>query len=132
MTLRHPTLNRIILNLARSKEFPQGSSRHGYDLVAPLDSQGHIDLAAWKASRADCTVRRFWEGQDDETGMLVYKGGSGKRSRWIFDYDPELPDDDEAGFLFGAHAFVPGEYVSIRGGDGKMHTFVVRSVTPLP
>lgn len=31
MTLSH-TLKRIRLNLARSKEFPSGSSRHGYEL----------------------------------------------------------------------------------------------------
>ncbi|HET7909988.1 MAG TPA: hypothetical protein VFL19_04720 [Nitrospira sp.] len=128
----HSILKRITLNLARSKEFPEGSSRNGYDLVAPLDSRGHIDLTAWKTHRADCTVRRFWEGQDDATGMLVYKGGSAERGRWIFDYDPEVPDDDEAGFLFGMHAFIRGEYVSIRGGDGEMHTFVVSSVASLP
>ena len=36
-------LNRILLNLARSREFPAGSPRHGYDFIAPLDAQGHID-----------------------------------------------------------------------------------------
>jgi hypothetical protein len=39
---------RIRLNLARSKEFPQGSSRHRYEFVAPLDSNGHIDAQLWK------------------------------------------------------------------------------------
>ena len=29
-------LNRILLTLARSREFPDGSSRHGYDFIAPL------------------------------------------------------------------------------------------------
>src|SRR5262245_42505775 len=35
MTLPHE-LKRIRLNLARSKEFPAGSARHGYEFVAPL------------------------------------------------------------------------------------------------
>src|ERR1700721_242214 len=35
-------LNRILSNLARSREFPGGSSRHGYDFIAPLDPQGRI------------------------------------------------------------------------------------------
>ena len=35
-TLPH-VFKRIRLNLARSKEFPQGSSKHGYEFVAPLD-----------------------------------------------------------------------------------------------
>ena len=51
-TLPH-NFKRIRLNLARSKEFPQGSSRHGYEFVAPLDAQGHIDVeAVARASRA--------------------------------------------------------------------------------
>ncbi len=37
---------------------------------------------------------------------------------------------DEAGYRFGAHAFMPGEYVSIRDEDGEMHTFQVVSVEP--
>ena len=41
-------LNRILLNLARSREFPDGSSRHGYDFIAPLDLVGHIDPVLWK------------------------------------------------------------------------------------
>ena len=42
MTLPH-ALKRIRLHLARSKEFPAGSADHGYEFVAPLDSNGHID-----------------------------------------------------------------------------------------
>src|SRR5665811_2114752 len=45
-TLPH-TFKRIRLNLARSKEFPQGSERHGYEFVAPLDDKGHIDVKLW-------------------------------------------------------------------------------------
>jgi hypothetical protein len=41
-------LNRILLNLARSKDFPDGSSRHGYDFIEPLDLAGHIDPVLWK------------------------------------------------------------------------------------
>jgi hypothetical protein len=46
MTLPHE-LKRIRLNLARSKEFPSGSERHGYEFVAPLDARGHIDPQLW-------------------------------------------------------------------------------------
>ncbi len=42
MKPRH-ALRHIRLELARSREFPSGSPRHGYDLVAPLDAKGHID-----------------------------------------------------------------------------------------
>lgn len=38
-------------------------------------------------------------------------------------------DDDEAGYKFGTHAFLPGEYVSISGQDSNLHTFrVIESI----
>jgi hypothetical protein len=68
-------------------------------------------------------------GENDKTGMLVHKPGGAEPGRWIFDYDVMSDDDDEAGFLFGRHAFVPG--VSILDAAGITHTFLVRSVTSL-
>lgn len=128
-TLPH-TFKRIRLNLARSKDFPQGSSKHGYEFVAPLDGNGHIDVAQWKAHRDNCRVRRFWEGEDDEHGFLVHRPGGPEHGRWLFDYNPRRADDDESGYRFGAHVFRIGEYVSIRDEDDEMHTFVVASVEP--
>lgn len=123
-------LKRIRLNLARSKEFPAGSERRGYEFAAPLDASGHIDVGLWRKHRDHCRVRRFWEGEDDEIGRLVHKPGGPEHSRWVFDYDDTAEEDDEAGYRFGAHAFTPGEYVSIRDEDGDMHTFRVVSVQP--
>jgi hypothetical protein len=126
-TLPH-ALKRIRLNLARSKEFPGGSSRHGYEFVAPLDASGHIDAELWRKYRERCRVRRFWGGEPDEVGLLVHRPGGAAHARWVFDYDQASAADDEAGYRFGAHAFIPGEYVSIRDEDGEMHTFQVVSV----
>ena len=130
MTSLPHQLKRIRLNLARSREFPQGSSRHGYEFAAPLDAGGHIDAELWRQYREHCRVRRFWAGADDEIGFLVHKPGGPEHARWVFDYDPDAEDDDESGYRFGTHAFRPGEYVSIRGGDQQMHTFQVASVEP--
>lgn len=128
----HPApLKRIKLTLARSKDYPNGSTQIGYDLVAPLDDRGHIDVSAWKTHRAACSIRHFAPGADDKTGLLVHKAGGAEHGRWIFDYNLARDDDDETGFLFGQHAFVPGEYVSINDATGTMHTFLVRSVTSL-
>lgn len=123
-------LKRIRLNLARSKEFPGGSENHGYEFVAPLDQDNKIDSALWKKHRDHCRVRRFWEGEADEIGFVSHKPGAREGARWVFDYDKAAENDDEAGYRFGAHAFVPGEYVSIRDEDGEMHTFQVVSVQP--
>jgi hypothetical protein len=130
MTLPH-TLKRIRLNLARSKQFPSGSAQHGYEFVAPLDRTGHIDPQLWQQCRDYCRVRRFWHGEDDQVGRLVHKPGGAEHARWVFDYDPEREDDDEAGYRFGAHTFALGEYVSIHDEDGELHTFQVTSVQPV-
>ncbi len=121
-------LKRIRLNLARSPEYPTGSAHHGYEFVAPLDTEGHIDADAWREVRDKCWVRRFWAGEPEQFGKLVHKPGGREHARWIFDYDPDRDEDDEAGFRFASHAFVPGEYVSIRDDDGEMHTFQVAAV----
>ena len=129
MMLPH-ALKRIRLNLARSKEFPAGSAHHGYEFVAPLDAKGHIDPLLWQQYRQYCHVRRFWNGDNEQTGSLVHKPGGVEHAQWVFDYDASRADDDEAGYRFGAHVFTPGEYVSIRGEDGELHTFNVVSVEP--
>src|SRR5258708_1345868 len=74
-------LSRILLNLARSREFPEGSARHGYDFIAPLDADGHIDPALWRKYRDYCRVRRFWQGEEDQVGRLVHKPGGTERAR---------------------------------------------------
>ncbi|ADZ71926.1 hypothetical protein [Polymorphum gilvum] len=119
-----PALKKIRLNLARTKEFPNGSARHGYEFVAPLDADGHIDAGLWKKERDRCRVRRFWGDEEWEIGHLVHRPGGS----WAFHYDIEGEDDDEAGYRFGAHAFAPGEYVSIKDEDGELHTFTVVTV----
>src|SRR5947208_13482814 len=91
-TLPH-VLKRIRLNLARSKEFPSGSTRHGYEVVAPLDAAGHIDPVLWQQHSKNCGVRRFWDGEE-EHGHLVHKPGGAEHGRWVFDYD-DTADEDE-------------------------------------
>jgi hypothetical protein len=117
-------LKRIRLELARSPEFPEGSDRHGYEFFAPLRRDGHIDAESWAKLRPKCTVRRFWEGEDDSEGHLVHAG-----SRWAFHYDRSRePAPDEPGFRFESHVFNLGEYVSITERDGSLKTFKVASI----
>ncbi len=107
-------LNPILPNLARSKDFPNGSPRRGYDFTAPLEA----DL--WKKYRDYCRARRFWPGEQDEVGRLVHNPDGADHARWVFDYNFGEDDGDEVGYRFGVHAFLPGEYVSISGLNGKL------------
>lgn len=123
----HAGLKKIRLNLARTKEFPSGSAQHGYEFTAPLDESGHIDVGGWKQEREHCRVRRFWADDEEEIGHLVHRPGGS----WAFRYDIDGEDDDEAGYRFASHAFIPGEYVSIKDEDGDLHTFQVVTVLPV-
>lgn len=122
---------RIVLHLARNKDFPLGSAQHGYEIIAPLDANGHIDARLWKAHRDRCRVRRFWNGEDEQVGVLVHKPGGSEHARWVFDYDKTRQDDDEAGYRFGAHVLAPGEYLTIRDQHTD-HTFRVVSIESVP
>jgi hypothetical protein len=120
-------LKRIRLELARSHEFPNGSPERGYDFIAPLDDQGHLSAQEWRQNRDRCRVRRFWAHEKDEVGRLVHK----RNHQWVFDYNPTSDDDDEPGFKFDRHRFVPGEYVSITEHDGVQRTFFIKAVVDL-
>lgn len=139
-------LKRIVLFLARTREFPNGSSAHGYDFLAPLDNDQRLDPAAWRGLKNDCVARRFWGDGGEETGRLTHRAGGEGGATWTFDYDPEDMDDDDPGYRLGDHHFVEGEYVSIEapgahiavvggdayasvhGDDKLLHTFQVRAV----
>ncbi|WP_428699691.1 hypothetical protein [Stappia sp.] len=123
----HSGLKKIRLNLARTREFPNGSARHGYEFIAPLDADDHIDAGGWKKHRGECRVRRFWADEEEDIGHLRHRPGGS----WAFHYDIDGDEDDEAGYRFGAHPFRPGEYVSIKDEDGELHTFQVVTVQDL-
>lgn len=117
MALKH-----VRLELARDKDYPQGSGRCGYEFNAPLGADSKLDAKAWDKHRKECTVTRFWEGSKPEYGHLVRKPGGA----WAFHYDVfGDEDDDETGYRFGDEKLVTGEYVSIREHDDKMRTFKV-------
>ena len=121
------TMKRIRLELARDHDFPNGSRQHGYNFAAPLDDDGHLIASEWRKERARCRVRRFWAGVSDELGLLIHqRGGS-----WVFDYNPKTDSDDEPGFKFDKHRFVPGEYVSVTEHDHVQRTFRIASVADL-
>lgn len=118
-------LQRIRLELARTPDFPQGSPDHGYEFLAPLTADGHIDAKAWKDVKERCEVTRFWAGEF-ESGLLRHVGGG-----WRFDYTAKDDSDDEPFFKLDRHALTQGAYVSITEHDGVQRPFRVASVIPV-
>jgi hypothetical protein len=112
----------VRLLLAREKGHPSGDREEGYDLLVPLDADGRLDAAEWKANQAQCRVSRFQVGRDDRIGKVRRKPGG----QWYFDYE-EGDRDDEIGFRLGEERFATGEYVSV-GAGGGMHTYQVARV----
>ncbi|MCP4330711.1 MAG: hypothetical protein GY791_20140 [Alphaproteobacteria bacterium] len=121
------SLKQIRLELARTKDYPEGSSSHGYEFVAPLDDDGQLNFDEWSKYNQVCTVRRFWDGEDDEHGLLLRTRGR----RWMFSYEPG-DEDDEPIFKFDRHSFVVGEYMSITEHDGIARPFRIVSIDAAP
>lgn len=107
-----------------------GAGQSGYEFFAPLDESGHIDLEVWRKERVRCFVHRLDQGAIVERGLLVHRAGGAGGATWAFDYEPGTNADEEQGYRFGAHAFVTGEYVSIRNEDGDLITYRITAVTP--
>ena len=124
---QHAVWSRVRLELARSHEFPEGSTRHGYVLVLPLDSDGRLDEELFHKAPELCTLHRFWEGEGDAIGRLVRRGPR----RWVFAYHADREDDEPVPHL-SDHAFRVGEYLAVREANGKEHALRVVSVTPAP
>jgi hypothetical protein len=118
------TLKMIRLELARTKDHPEGDPGHAYEFRAPLDGSGHLDQAAWHSVKDLCLVRRLEKGVEQEKGLLVRT----KAGAWVFSYAPG-EDDDEPIFKFSSHAFTAGEYLSITEHDGQQRAFRVARVT---
>ena len=128
MTTKHLAANwtRIRLELARSHEFPEGSTRHGYIVVLPLDENGRIDLASYRKAPSLCTLHRFWEGEGDAVGQVSLRGPR----KWVFSYHADREDDEPIPHL-AEHVFRAGQYLAVRDANGKEHVLHIVSTEPM-
>ena len=56
----------------------------------------------------------------------MHRAGGEGGATWLIDYEDWTNEDDEAAYRLGTHAFVEGEYVSIReAGEEEYRTFKV-------
>lgn len=127
-TLNLPAnFRRIRLELAREPGHPAGEVDIGYTMVAPLKSDGLLDIDTARHFREQCKVIRFRRGEESVEGYLRRRRGGW----WAFHYDlGDGAEDDDPGFRFERRRFVTGDYVTILEDEGA-HTYRVASVEPL-
>ncbi len=118
---------KVRLELARTPQYPQGSSSHGYELIVPLDADGHLDEHIWRSDKKQAVVRRFWPDQEGQQGNLIHT----RHRTWAFSYEPG-EDDDTPIFHLENHLFRHGEYISVKEQDGETMPYRVISVTESP
>ncbi|KPF70157.1 hypothetical protein IP69_09835 [Bosea sp. AAP35] len=124
-------LQRITLHLGRTASHPEGDSRDGYEITAPLDADGRLVVEEWREARDRCRVRRFRTGAPDQHGWLLHRAGGEGGANWGIDYDDASSDDDEVGYKLDRHRFMIGEYVSIREQDDDFLPYRVVAIHPL-
>ena len=115
----------IRLELARTRDFPNGSASRAYLLRLPLDRRGLVDRSALTNEPAQATVRRFFPSEPDLIGYVV-----GTREGWAFSYGAGEAQ---------AHALCPvdprplriGEHVLVTEPDGARLPFRVASLRAL-
>ena len=115
----------IRLELARTREFPEGSVSRSYLLRLPLDADGKVDAAAVIRDPAQATVRRFWPSEPDMIGYVVQTPNG-----WAFSYEPG-EEDDEKIFHLESHPLRLGEYITVTEPDGSKLPFRVASLREL-
>ena len=117
--------NSIRLELARTREFPEGSAIRAYLLHLPLDDEGLIDEAALGLAPAKATVHRFWPNEPDRSGYVIRTPMG-----WALSYEPG-DADDESVFHLESHPIRIGEYVTLTEQDGQSLPFRVASLKQL-
>jgi len=115
----------IRLELARTKDFPEGSASRAFLLRLPIDDDGMIDEAALRQLPAQATVRRFWPNEPDLSGYLIRTPRG-----WAFSYRVG-EEDDETIFHLETHPLRIGEYITLTEPDGRKLPFRVASVREL-
>lgn len=111
----------IRLELARTPEYPEGSSAHAYVLRLPIDDNGMLEKHILLDPEQEPVVRRFWPGEADREGVVIPKGRG-----WVFSYAPG-ETDDEALFHLENHPIAVGQYLTITEANGEKLPFKVTS-----
>jgi hypothetical protein len=109
----------VRLELAGTREFPNGSAGRAYLLRLPLDERGLIDEGQVVQHPERATVRRHWPNEPDRNGYLVRKPNG-----WAFAYAQGDPGDGDE-FQLEADPLQIGKCVTIIEANGARLPFKV-------
>jgi hypothetical protein len=115
-------LYKVRLELASCREFPNGNSNCGYELLLPLTRNHDLDFVAWRPRRT--SVRRFWCDGAEACSELTHD-----REDWYLTFGNGLGRDEA--FLQN-YRFGPGEDIPIIEFDGRKRVYRVVDVEPRP
>lgn len=127
MNYRTGRTSRVRLELVRQHGHPRGDPLRAYELVLPLNPDGHIDATSWGDNPSACSIYRIRPGCADAQGILA-RAPSG---RWYFDYRTGGDSTNHQGIRPGDDRFRVGAMIGVNEEDGERRTFRVASVTPV-
>ena len=113
-------LYRIMLELAHSREFPNGSPACSYELRLPLTRDHRLDCFESQRSRHRHVIHRFWP-TEERRGELKFDHRS-----WFFAFENGKATDTA---VLGRTQFIAGEWLPITESDGHTRYFRVAQVT---
>ena len=112
-------LHKVVLELAHSREFPNGSRACGYELQLPLTPDHRLDYDACRRHRYRHIICRFWPKEEWRGELQCDHRG------WFFAFGHG--DATDAAIL-GRTQFIVGEWIPITESDGQTRHFRVVEV----
>jgi len=115
-------LYRIILELAHSREFPNGSPACGYELELPLTRDHQLDFFACQRRRHRHVICRFWPKEEWRGELKCDHRG------WLFSFGRGETADAA---ILGCTRFIAGAWIPITESDGQTRHFRIVEVARL-
>jgi len=109
----------VRLELAKTRDHPNGSPVRAYLLRLPLDPHGTIDVSEYDESPRQATVRRYWPNEPDRMGAIERDTGG-----WNFVFGGEEHGADATFRLDGAPILL-GRHVHVIAPDSQSLPFKV-------
>jgi hypothetical protein len=116
-------LYQVVLELAHSREYPNGSRACGYELQLPLTVDQQLDYCACRQHRHRDLICRFWSKEERRGELKCDQRG------WFFAFGHGEATEAQ---ILGRTRFVAGEWIPIRGSDGQTGHFRVVEVERMP